>query len=819
MLQRLLPFILLLCSHHLYSQLRGNITDVKDEPLAFASIYVQGSTNGTTSNIDGEYYFELPKGSYKIVFQYVGYRQKVVDVTVGDKEVELDVQLEAEAIELNEVVVKANAEDPAYPIIRKAIAKRDYYRKLVESYTCDVYIKGMQKLLDAPEKILGQEIGDLGGSLDSNRQGIVYLSESQALLHYRRPNEKKEQMISSKVSGNDNGFGFNQATLMDFNLYDSYIEVERQILSPIANNALSYYRYKLLGTLFDEEGRLINKIELIPKRAEDPVFSGYIYIVEDLWNIQSVELYLTGASIKQPILDSLIIKQVHVPVEEPDTWMMLSQNIDFKFGLFGFKVHGNFEGVFSNYELNKQFEKGFFNNELFRVEEGANEKDLTYWDSIRPIPLTLEEEQDYVKKDSLQQLWKSKPYMDSVDNKNNKFSPIDLLFGYTYSNSYKKRSISYGSPLTKLQFNTVQGYHGTLDFTLMQNFDDYNMRWFSVRPFVNYGLAEEKFRAGLELRYNFNRTKFTQLRLSGGQQAKQFGFDPVNPTLNTLWSLIGRKNFMKLYDKTFGRVDFRHELTNGVFLRSSAEYSYRRPLVNNSNHSIFNEDRIYQTNDPLNPANPDESFDPSRAFKVSVALRLRWKQKYITYPGRKFIMGSKLPDFWVVYTKALPITNSYADYDLLRVRIQDDFELGLVGFSEILVEGGTFLNDNRLEFVDFHHFSGNRYFISNPDRYTNGFLRLPFYEYSTADRYFRAHFEHNFKGYLLDKVPLLRKLSFTTVMGASFLYTEEQKDYLEVFAGLDNLGWGALRLFRVDVVSTFRRGKYVDTAVVFGIRL
>ena len=126
--------------------------------------------------------------------------------------------------------------------------KKDRFNKnLVSSYSCDVYIKGNQKILDAPEKIFGQEIGDLGGSLDSNRQGIVYLSESEAKLYYQKPDQKKEEMISSKVSGNDNGFSFNRASLMDFSFYENFIEISRNIISPIANNALELLSLQIVG--------------------------------------------------------------------------------------------------------------------------------------------------------------------------------------------------------------------------------------------------------------------------------------------------------------------------------------------------------------------------------------------------------------------------------------------------------------------------------------------------------------------------------------------------------------------------------------------
>jgi len=819
---RLSTFLLfsLFLSFSLHAQLTGLITDAKGEVLSFASIYIQGSSRGTTSNIDGVYDFDLEEGRHTIVFQYVGYQQKVIVVDMGKTAKKLNVQLEEEAVSLSEVVVSANAEDPAYAVIRKAIAKREYYRNLIDGFSCKVYIKGMQKILAAPEKILGQEIGDLGGSLDSNRQGIVYLSESEALLHYKRPNQMKEQMISTKVSGNDNGFGFNRASLMNFNLYDNHVEVERQILSPIADNALSYYRYKLLGTLYDEEGRLINKIKVIPKRKEDPVFRGTIYITEDLWNIQSTHLILTGASIKQPVLDSLVITQVHVPVKEPDTWMMFSQNIDFGFGLFGFKIHGIFEGIFSDYELNPVFEDRFFNNELFKVEEGANDKDLSYWDTIRPIPLTVEEELDYIKKDSLQEVWESKHFRDSVDKKNNRLKPLDLLFGYSYRNSYKKRRIAYGSPLTKIQYNTVQGYNGVLDLSFRQDFDDYFMRWYSINPRIDYGLEEKTFRADGAFTFNFNRTHYTRLTLSGGRRTAQFNEnDAVSRTLNTFYSWVFRKNYLKLFDKNYGRIDFRHELLNGLYMRTFAEYSHRRPLVNNSSQSLFNKDRVYDSNNPLSPRETGESFEAHRAYRMGISLRIRPKQQYLTYPGRKYILGSKWPELWVHYTKAIPLTDNYVDYDLLRLVLSDDFTLGLVGRSELRLEGGTFLRKERLEFIDFKHFRGNQYAVADPSDYIRSFFHLPFYEYSTNSAYLQFNYQHYFEGYILDKLPLMRKLNWKMVVGANFLYTKEQKDYMEFSAGIDNIGFGALRLFRIDVAAVFKERKYQNLALVFGVDL
>ena len=96
---------------------------------------------------------------------------------------------------------------------------------------------------------------------------------------------------------------------------------------------------------------------------------------------------------------------------------------------------------------------------------------------------------------------------------------------------------------------------------------------------------------------------------------------------------------------------------------------------------------------------------------------------------------------------------------------------------------------------------------------------LPYYEFSTTNPFVQIHYQHHFEGFLLDKIPLVRKAGLKTVLGASFLYTEEGGDYYEVSFGLDNLGFGIVKLFRADVVASFRDGKYLTTGFRLGIDL
>jgi hypothetical protein len=813
-----------LFSPDLNAQLSGVITDESGQPLPFANVFIKGTTTGTTSNPEGNYRLELDPGSYTLVFEFLGYRSIEKKVSITASPLTMDVQLFPEAYKLQEVKVEANAEDPAYRVIRKAIEKRKYYKELVASYRCDAYVKGMQKIFDAPEKILGQEVGDMGGMLDSTRQGIVYLSESESTIFYQAPNEKKEVMISSRVSGDDNGFSFNRASLMDFSFYENSLDLIRRLVSPIGNSAMAYYEYQLAGTFVDNDGRLINRIKVIPKRKEDPVFAGYIQIVEDLWLIHSVELFITGKNIQQPILDTLFFRQSYVPVEAPDKWMIFSQTLDFDLAIFGFKIGGYFTGVFSNYDLKPEIPANFFKGEIFRIRDSANLKPQEYWEENRPIPLTVDEDQDYIRKDSLQAIWNSRVYMDSTDRVENKFDISNIFFGYSYRNSYKNFSIDVQSPATTIQFNAVQGWLADLSVNIRKARDEDKTRWFSINPFLSYGFSDEQFRGGLKYTHQFNAFQYPRLSLEAGKKAAQFNeAEPISPMLNLFYSLYLKENYMRLYDKYFASLQYGQEVVNGLRLDAQIAYEDRLPLVNTTNYSFRKKDTPYFVNDPrlMQREEPDIfiGFPQHQALFLDVQLRLRIKQRYSTYPHRRLYHGSDWPEFKLNYRKGIKVLDSDVNYDRLSLSVEDSYSIGLGGQGELFMEGGAFLGDPELFFMDFFHFEGNQTAVGNPENYNQSFFLLPYYEFSTEDKYLQIHGQHRFKGFLLDKVPLVRKLGWQTCLTGKLLHQGEESGYYEMGVGLENIGFGIFRMFRLDYVWSFYDGKKRDEGIIVGIRL
>lgn len=348
------------CSLAFAGRVSGVISDNKGAILPFASVLVKETSKGTTANQEGKYFLELKPGDYTIVVQYVGYTrlQKKVHVTAED--MQLNFELEPQQLQLNDVVVKSGAEDPAYEIIRNAIKKRPEYRSPLDSFTCEAYIKTLMKTRKLPKRVFGQKIDssarkDMG--VDSAGKGIIYLSESITNIAFKKPDKIKLEVVSGRESGS-NGYGFNFPTFINF--YENNVNVltdqfaPRGYVSPIADGALGFYKYHYLGSFF-EEGKEIHQIQVTPKRKYEPLFTGTINITEGEWRIHSLDLMLTKES-QLELLDTVKIKQIQMPVGN-DVWRTKDQVVYFTFNLLGIDAIGNFVNVFNKYDLDPAFSK------------------------------------------------------------------------------------------------------------------------------------------------------------------------------------------------------------------------------------------------------------------------------------------------------------------------------------------------------------------------------------------------------------------------------------------------------------------------------
>lgn len=802
-----------------FAQLSGKVTDTNGNPLPFVSVIISNTFNSTTTNEQGIYYLKSKNPTQLVVsFQYLGYKTKKQTVDFAIKDQKLDIQLEEENITLNEVVITSKRE-LANGIIRNAIASKKDNSEKTNRFTADFYSRGIIRIKDAPKKILGQKFDAFDDMLDSTRSGIIYLSETVSKITFQKPKKLIETIIASKISGNDNGFSFNNAASVNYDFYENYISFNKNMISPIADNAFNYYKFNLEGTFFDDNKQQINKIKVTPKRTSEPALEGYLYIVENSWAIYAIDLTIKGSQVDRPALDFLNIKQSFSYNTQNAIWIKNTQTNDFVFGFLTLKANGRFTYVYNNFEFPSTFEKKTFGRDVLKFEENANKKDDDFWNKIRPVPLTIEESTDYLKKEILQTKKKSQKYLDSIDKKHNKFGIGASLLGYSYDNTYKQRYYNYDGFIKGINFNTVQGWRLKTGFSITKENEE--KRTFSkLKTNIDYGFSEKKIRATIGYTNKFNNQNQSQINILIGKSAAQFNDEtPTGAQFNSLSSLFIKENFIKLYARNFAEISFGKEITNGLILNTKIDYSERKPLFNNTDYSFFKKDKLFASNNPFLPTNNLlAAIEKHNLIKTTLTAQINFGQEYWLRPDGKFnLRNKKYPTLILGLQKAFGGTDKKYNFEKATAQIIFNRKLGNKGEIHTNFKSGKFFNASQISFVDYKHFDGNEGNVAAAIRYTNTYNVLPYYSASTNTSYIEFHAEHDDQGFITNKIPLLNKLKTNMILGYHNLSVPNSSPYHEVSVGLDNLGFGKFKVLRLDYFRSYQNGFQSD-ALVLGLK-
>jgi len=302
--------------------IRGEIMDVNGEPVPYAAIFIKELTRGTTCNALGLFSLPLPEGAYTIYFRSLGYTEVSKRVEVLDDYIELDIQLPPQTYMIPEVRVSASGEDPAYWIMRKTIGLANYHLHEVSNYDAEIYIKGTAYIEKLPRAIARRiQVNDIKVKEDE-----AYMLESLNLVQYTAPDKYDMQVIASQNTFPGYTQNVNPMDYINASLYQQQIE---SIVSPLARNAFSYYRYSFEGT-FLEGTHIINKIKVIPKRKSQQLTEGFLYIVEDLWCLHSSDLSVNT------IAGTLFLQQLYANVIM-DAWLPVSHKIQANVEIAGVK--------------------------------------------------------------------------------------------------------------------------------------------------------------------------------------------------------------------------------------------------------------------------------------------------------------------------------------------------------------------------------------------------------------------------------------------------------------------------------------------------
>ncbi len=788
--------------------LQGTVKDRNGKEIPYASIMVKKTTIGTTANSKGQYSLQLGKGEYIVVCQSIGFNINEQKIKIEDNSTTLNFVLEEQSYELKEVVVSNKAEDPAYEIIRNAIKKRPTYLKEFNNFKCQVYLKGQLQLRDYPSKFLGDTVDFEDG--DTSKAKLLYLSETFADYSIR-DNQRKVEITSTKVSGSNDGFGFGNPSIISF--YENIIDVNnalnpRGFISPIADNALNYYKYKYMGSFY-ENGLEICRIKVTPRRKQEPLFTGYITIIDGRWNIHSVQLNLVKEQQLQ-LVDTVSYEQIYMQIN--NQWVVKQQVSNVAGSFFGFKFYGSFLQVYNKYEINKIFDPKYFSNVVIKYLDSSNKKSIEFWDSNRPIALLPNEALDYIKKDSLEKLRSTPAYLDSVDRVRNRPKLFNVLItGYNYSIQSKKTFLRFNPLLTLYPsyFNPAEGRVMNFGMTYTQQFKKYNR--LEINPVLRYGLKKEKLYGELITNYTFPTKSRSFLNVGFGNTVFQFNNNnPISEFLNSVGGYIWGRNDMKTYEASYFKIRYGQTFGHGIDAAVGVQYQNRKPM---DNVVLKLKDKLFTPNYPTTLMNAN--LVPHTSLVLNFNVTWRPFSRYLELPDRLINLGSKYPTLNFNVATGLPsIMGSNVDFMKWRLTATQNLNLKLYGKLDAKFIVGGFSNANQVFAPDYQHYLGNEIAINN--NYMNGFQLLPYYTFSnTASLYTESHFEYHLNGFISNKIPVFKKLNWFFVLGANTLNVNGKPNYLETFVSVEKI----FKLIRIDFVNGYLQNGPNTQGIKFSYKL
>lgn len=800
-----LAAILLLLVNSSFSQsVQGFVYDESNNPVPYVRIYVKNFTNlGAITDEEGKYYFGCDRGTYDVIYKCIGFEDQEVKVTVTGLEPTVqNVILKEKDNELNVVEIKTKRKNVGWQIVQNVISHKKELIRQYDTYSCEVYIKGVesfdvkkkpQKEKDENDKEPNDKFQKQKDEINKKINGEDRLNMVEINLekHFEYPNKMKEIRNGYDKIGKPQQVYFQSTTSGDFNFYKSLVRKDdlhkTPIVSPLHPSGILSYKYKLREVNIEEQDT-IYKIEISPRSVGTSTLKGFIWVLKSEWVLTKVDFTLHKGNLKR--YDNFHIVQDYEKIDS--FWIVNKQTFEYDTKYGKETVKGITTVAYSDWKFNEVYPPKFFNNEVGITTEEAYERDSSYWDAIRPVPLTIEEQRTKFVQDSLTAIYTSEKYLDSVDGVFNKITFLKVLyFGIEHRDRHKKTQWYFSSLADLYEPISAGGMRIGPGAEYFKKWED--EQWIDLNGDYSLGFNNMDSRGRIRAYHRYAPKRFGTWSAWASKEV-----DLIN-NWNSWLGTLSRSNW---YMNNKGGIWHNIEVVNGLFISAGATIEHRYAF---DSTFVFNTyfDKYLQQEDP-----EPFQFDPYNAFRTNLRVAYTPFQKYMSEPHRKVILGSTWPTFSVYWEKGYDgIFNSVLDFDYLSASVEQEFQIGTMGKSYYILRTGKFINQDSVLYIDKKFFRE-----SDKDPFFRYLLSQPLYSfqnldssYETQDFYAELHYIHHFNGSLMNKIPFMKKTGIQALIGGGALYLPEHNDYfyMEAYTGIE-------RTFKF-----FRRRLRVGTYVVF----
>ncbi|HVA97758.1 MAG TPA: DUF5686 family protein [Bacteroidia bacterium] len=789
------------------TKISGKIYDAKTrEPLPFISIALQGTTIGTTSDVDGKYSITTNVHADTIQVSYIGYNtfsQKIVN----HKTQIINVFLQPSELALPEVTIRPG-ENPAHKILRKVIAhKPENDPENIDAYQYEVYNKLEFDLNNLSEKFKNRKVFKpikfVFDNIDSSNVKEkpylpMFISESLSDVYYKKnPKYNQEIIKASKVSGMQDASiaQFTGDMYQTLNIYDNSILVEKtSCYSPISSNGLLYYKYYLIDSML-LNGHWCYQIQFKPKHKQEFAFSGNIWIADTTFAVARLEMTLNPQANINFITEYNLIQDYK---DIDNIWMLSTDKrvVDYALKDNSMGVYGRKTTYYHNIVLHQPKPDDFYShtNNLV-LEKGAENRSLAYWKKNRPDSLSKEEKSIYQMVDSV----KSLPIYHTW------FDIISLIYG-----GYKTvGNIDIGPYGYLLSTNQIEGTRIRIGGRTSTNFSS----WYELSGYGAYGFTDKK------LKYEIGFKTFISHKPR----------EIVGITYKDDYEILGNNDNIVSRDQWLTSLFTTSPLNN--LTKVEEVHAYFDKEWFSGFGTIFNFSGRTMT--PLGDFkyqfynNNGQLITQSTIKSSEIKLETTYSkdQKYVDEDFVRIPMPNKYPVFQFDYMLGLKgVFNSNYQYNKFVLNISQRVNILPFGHIDYVVEGGKVFGNIPYPLMVLH--PGNESYFYDP----NKFVLMNYYEFA-SDQYFDAMVEEHFDGFFFNHIPFLRKLKWREVAEGKFLVgsvSSTDKNILIFPSTLHSLnkgpyyeaGFGIENIFKVLRIDAVWRLSYLNDPNIsrFGIR-
>jgi hypothetical protein len=788
------------------TRIRGVIKDAQtNEPLPYVTIVFKGSSIGTISDLNGEYYIETRTPSDSLYATYVGYKSETKSIVKKKFQV-VNFSLEPVTLTLHEVIVTPG-ENPAHIILRKILANKIKNNPVkLPGYSFEAYNKLEFDVNNVDEKFKKRKVFKqfqfifqyVDTSAETGKSYLpIFLTETLSDYYFQRnPRRIKEIIKASHISGLEdaNLTQFTGQMHIDVNIYSNYIEAfGKNFVSPIADFGLLFYKYYLIDSSFIDHSWCYH-LTFQPKRKQELTFTGDFWVSDTSFAIKRAKARIAeDANINY--VKNLTVTQEYERINDT-TWFLSKDEtfVDFNIGDKSTGLFGRKTSSYKNIKVGLSEGKKFFNDKVPEesiVLKGATSKDTTYWNASRHEKLSTKEENIYAMVDSITKVPIFNTFVDLVTM---------FVDGY-----YVHHWFEFGPYYKTTSYNPIEGNRFRLGLRTSNEFSTKVM----YSGHIAYGTKDERLKYSAGLLYLLSIEPRRAVNLSYKYDIEQLG-QSINAFTedNILSSILARNPKNKLLMVKEYKGSYEREWFDGF---TNKLQFYHREIFPSS--TIQFEDAMTKVKIP--------SLTSS---ELTLTTRFAYNEKFLKGKFETYSLGSDYPIIQLDFTTGLKdfIQSDY-EYYKIHGAFSHHFNINPIGYLKYNIQVGRIWG--RLPYPLLRLHEGNETYAF--DEYA--FNMMNYYEF-VSDRYASLYLEHHFDGFFLNHIPLLRKLKLReiaygkgligslsnktlSVMDFPVTLSGLNKPYAEAGVGIENL----LKIIRIDAIW---RLTYLDHQNVqpFGIR-